>query len=79
MAFTGAAREKCVSALEAAGGNVDMAFEFVMTGIPQRRPGGGGAPRSTGNFIQDFLNTPNLQPLIAQMKTNPQFLQAFLA
>lgn len=38
IAFTGASREKCIRALEAAGGDPNLAFEFVSSGIPQHRP-----------------------------------------
>lgn len=38
MAFTGSTREKCIAALEAANGDVNVAFEFVSSGIPSRQP-----------------------------------------
>jgi len=47
MAFTGASRDKCIAALEAAGGDPNIAFEFVSTGIPARQPrapAAGGMP-----------------------------------
>jgi len=40
MSFSGKSRENCINALQAASGNPDIAYEFLMSGIPtntQRR------------------------------------------
>jgi len=64
MAFTGGSRDMCIQALNAANGNADLAFEFVMSGnIPQPRPqntgaGGAGGMGGGANPLQAMMQQP---------------------
>lgn len=50
IAISSKTRDECVRALQAAFGNADRAFEYLMTGIPQMPPGmaAGGMPGAAG-------------------------------
>jgi UV excision repair protein RAD23 len=46
--FSGAGAAECTAALNAAQGNMDLAFQFLESGIPAPRGGGGGGGRGGG-------------------------------
>ena len=49
ISFSGKPRELCIQALTAAGGEANLAYEFLTVGIPQMMPGmGGGGGNSYG-------------------------------
>lgn len=85
IAFSGASREKCIRALEAAGGDPNIAFEFISSGIPQQRPAGqghggqshGGAGAQGG--LAAFVNSPQFAQIRQRLLQDPNFYQEFMA
>ena len=57
MAFSGATREMCKAALEAAHGDPNLAFEYLQTGIPRARPAPAGGGQATGG-LPAFVYSP---------------------
>lgn len=80
------------SALEAAMGNPDLAYEFLLNGIPeqalaasrmrQSAPSGGSAPTSTNtasiSALQQFRSHPQFEALKQLVQTNPAALPQVL-
>ena len=56
MAFSGATREMCKAALEAAHGDPNLAFEYLQTGIPRARPVPAGGQATGG--LPAFVYSP---------------------
>lgn len=82
---------ECKSALEAAMGNPDLAYEFLLTGIPEQLssrsrlpapasvPASAPAPSGGSSTLQQFRSHPQFEQLKQLVQTNPASLPQVLS